>query len=275
MAELTVNGLRFYLRDEGSGPVVILLHGVPDTGEVWRNQVPALTAAGFRVLVPDMRGRGRTERPHEVSDYSVINAVTDVTAILDELGIERAHVVGHDFGAAVAWRVGSIFPQRVGCLVALSVGFPGAAGLPVLEDLQKGWYRVLIQFAGIAEELFQQDDWYLFRTLFADAVDIEAYIANLSEPGALTAAFNWYRANLPVERLLAPPPPLPSVQAPTLGMWSSGERYLTDRSMVASESRVTGGWRYERVENASHWLQLDQPERVNTLLLEFLGEPGS
>jgi len=80
---------------------------------------------------------------------------------------------------------------------------------------------------------------------------------------------------LPIERLLAPPLRLQSVQAPTLGMWSTGERYLTEKAMVASESRVTGGWRYERVENASHWLQLDQPERVNALLLEFLGEPGS
>ncbi|HVD01772.1 MAG TPA: alpha/beta hydrolase [Candidatus Dormibacteraeota bacterium] len=270
MPEITANGLRFHVRDSGSGPVAILLHGFPDTGEVWRHQVPALMAAGLRVVVPDMRGRGRSERPLSVDDYRLTNVASDVTAILDALGVERAHVVGHDFGAAVAWLVASLFPQRVDRLAVLSVGFPGAAGPPDLEALQKGWYRILIQTEGVAEDLARQDDWYLFRTLFGGAADTDAYIAELSDPAALTAGFNWYRANLPLSRLLAPPPTLPLVRAPTLGMWSSGDLYLTERAMTASESRVTGGWRYERIEDATHWLQVDQPERVNALLLEHL-----
>lgn len=269
--ELRVNGLRHHVRDSGSGPAVMLLHGFPDTGEVWRHQVPALTAAGFRVVVPDLRGRGRTERPEKVADYGLTRVAADVTAILDELGIGRAHVVGHDFGAAVAWLVASLFPDRVDRLAVLSVGFPGAAGRPDLESLQKGWYRILIQSEGVAEELVRQDDWYLFRTLFAGAADTDDYIAELSDQAALTAGFNWYRANLPLERLLGPAPALPPVQAPTLGLWSTGDLYLTERAMTASESRVTGGWRYQRVEEATHWLQLDQPERVNALLLEHLG----
>jgi len=270
LPELTVNGLRFHLRDQGSGPAVVLLHGFPDTGEVWRHQVPALLSAGLRVLVPDLRGRGRTEAPAEVSKYGLTYTAGDVTAMLDQLGIEWAHVVGHDFGAAAAWLLASLFPQRVERLAVLSVGFPGAAGRPDLEALQKGWYRILIQTPGVAEDLARQDDWYLLRTLLAGAVDLEANIADLARPGALTAGFNWYRANLPLERLLAEAPPLPPVAAPTLGLWSSGDLYLTERQMTASESRVTGGWRYRRVEDATHWLQLDQPDLVNRLLLEHL-----
>jgi pimeloyl-ACP methyl ester carboxylesterase len=269
-SELTIAGLRFHLRDEGSGPAVILLHGFPDTGDLWRHQVPALVEAGFRVLAPDLRGRGRTEAPTEVAEYGLTRSAADVAGILDQLGIGRAHVVGHDFGAATAWLVASLFPDRVDRLAALSVGFPGAAGPPDLESLQKGWYRILIQTPEVAEELARQDDWYLLRTLLAGASDLDAYIAELSRPGALTAGFNWYRANLPLPRLVGPVPKLPPVSAPTLGLWSSGDNYLTERQMTASASHVTGGWRYERIDDATHWLQLDRPERVNQLLLEHL-----
>ena len=270
MPDLTVNGFRHFIRDEGLGPAVILLHGFPDTGELWRHQVAALVAAGFRTIVPDLRGRGRTEAPPNVDDYGLTKVAADVDGILDQLGVERAHVVGHDFGAAAAWLVASLFPGRVERLVAMSVGFPGAAGKPDLEALQKAWYRILIQAPGVSEELARQDDWYLLRTLLQGAADLETYLADLDRPGALTAGFNWYRANLPLARLLSPPPPLPPVQAPTLGLWSSGDLYLTERQMRASEARCAGGWRYERVDDATHWMQLDQPERVNALLLEHL-----
>src|SRR5689334_24343262 len=94
------NGLQFHVRDEGSGTPVILLHGFPDTGDLWRNQVPELVKHGFRAIVPDLRGRGRTSKPPNVSDYRLSSIVRDVTDILDALGVQRAHVVGHDWGAA-------------------------------------------------------------------------------------------------------------------------------------------------------------------------------
>jgi pimeloyl-ACP methyl ester carboxylesterase len=267
---IEANGLRFHVLDEGSGMPVILLHGFPDTGDVWRHQVPALVGGGFRAIVPDMRGRGRTSWPETVQDYRLSAMVKDVTAILDALDIQRAHVVGHDWGAAVAWLVAALAPDRVDRLVAISVGAPGAGAKPTLEDLQKGWYRILFLFEGVAEELIQRDDWYLFRLFLGGAADTDAYIATLSEPGALTAGLNWYRANLPVQALLGRSggPQLPKVQAPTLGIWSGGDLYLTEEAMTRSEQRVDGGWRYERVEG-SHWVPLDQPDRLNALLLEF------
>ena len=269
---LNANGLDFNIRDSGSGTPVIMLHGFPDTGDLWRNQVPVLNAAGFRTIVPDMRGRGQTQRPAEVADYALTNMVEDVTGILDALGIEKAHVVGHDWGAAVAWLVAALAPQRVDRLVAISVGFPGASGPPDLEALQKMWYRILIGFPE-AEELFQRSDWYLLRQLFQGGGDSEAALAVLSEPGALTAGFNWYRANLPIGRIIAAAgqaPRLPPVQASTLGIWSSEDVALTEKAMTESSKFVTGSWRYERLEGIGHWIPVDAPARLNELLLEFL-----
>jgi pimeloyl-ACP methyl ester carboxylesterase len=267
---IDANGLQFYVRDEGSGAPVILLHGFPDTGDLWRNQVPALVKGGLRAIVPDMRGRGRSSKPEAVSEYRLPSIVRDVTGILDALGIERAHVVGHDWSAGVAWLLAALAPQRVDRLVAISVGAPGAGAGPTLEELQKGWYRLLFLFEGVAEELLQRDDWKLFRLFLGGAKDTETYVKTLSAPGALTPALNWYRANLPVQALLGRTggPQLPMIKADTLGIWSSGDLYLTEEAMTRSEQRVEGKWRYERFEG-SHWVPIDQPDRLNRLLLEF------
>jgi len=264
-----VSGLRFHVVDEGKGTPVILLHGFPDTARIWRSQIAALAAKGYRAIAPDLRGRGRSERPARVSDYALSALVGDVTGIMDALGVARAHVVGHDWGAGVAWALASLVPQRVDHLVVISVGFPGVTR-PDLEALQKAWYRLLFLFEGTAEELLQKDDWYLLRETLQGRGDVEQYIADLSEPGALTAGLNWYRANLPADRLLGPPPELPPVQAPTLGIFGTAEPYLTEASMVRSKERVRGTWRYERFEGIGHWVQLEASERLNALLLEFL-----
>jgi len=268
---IEANGLQFHVRDEGSGTPVILLHGFPDTGDLWRNQVPALVKNGFRTIVPDMRGRGRSSKPPNVADYRLSTIVRDVTGILDALRIERAHVVGHDWSAGVAWLLAALVPERVDRLVAISVGAPATGAKPSLEELQKGWYRLLFLFEGTAEELIQRDDWYLFRLFLAGAKDTDAYVKTLSEPGALTPALNWYRANLPVQAILGRTggPRLPAVKANTLGIWSTGDLYLTEEAMTRSAQAVEGQWRYERFEG-SHWVPLDQPDRLNRLLLEFL-----
>lgn len=263
------NGLRFAVDDTGAGPAVLLLHGFPDTGEVWRHQVPALVAAGLRAIVPDLRGRGRSARPAEVEAYAMRHLVGDAIGLLDALGIRQAHVVGHDWGAGVAWTLAALAPQRVNRLVAMSVGFPGAVR-PDLRALEQAWYRLLF-LAPDAEEVVRRDDWFLLRILMADAPDALRYLAELADPAALTAALNWYRANLPAASLPGTDSPrLPRIQAPTLGMYGDGDRYLPERAMVASARYVDGPWRYERIDGAGHWLQLTRPERVNEVLLEFL-----
>ena len=168
----------------------------------------------------------------------------------------------------MAWALAAFLPERVDRLVAMSVGHPNARDRSI-EQREKAWYQLFALFSGTAEELMQRDDWKLFRELLRDDGDVERYIADLSRPGALTAGLNWYRANLDPARELASRA-VPPVAAPTLGLWSTGDNYLTEAFMLATAEHVTGLWRYERIEGASHWMQLDAPERVNRLLLEFL-----
>jgi pimeloyl-ACP methyl ester carboxylesterase len=262
------NGLRFHLVEQGEGTPALLLHGFPDTGEVWRYQLPALADARFRAIAPDLRGRGRSDRPDGVEAYLLPELVADAAGILDALGIERAHVVGHDWGAVLAWAFAALQPARVDRLVVMSVGFPGAAR-PDRRALEQAWYRLLFLFPE-AEEVMSRDGGYLSRVLLEGAPDLERYAASFAEPGALTAGLNWYRANLPVEATPGSDTPrLPRVQAPTLGLFGVNDPYLTEQAMTASAGFVDGDWRYEPIE-AGHWLQLEQPDRVNELLVEFL-----
>lgn len=267
--DVTANGVRFRVEETGDGPAVLFLHGFPDTGEVWRHQVPALARAGFRAIVPDLRGRGRSDRPEGIEAYALAELVADATGILDALAVERAHVVGHDWGAALAWAIAALAPQRVSRLVVMSVGFPGAIR-PDRHTLEHGWYRLLFLFPE-AEEVLLRDDAYLLRILIAGAPDADAYLDLLTDPAALTAGLNWYRANSPVATLPgADAPRLPPVAASTLGLYGEDDPYLTERAMLASGRFVTGGWHYQRIDNAGHWPQLEQPDRVNELLLDFL-----
>lgn len=271
MRRIAGDGVELAVLDEGEGHPVLLLHGFPDSSRLWRHQVAALSAAGMRAIVPDLRGFGESDKPAAVEEYAVARSVADMVAILDTLAIDRAHVVGHDFGAVVAWVLAALVPERVDHLVVMSVGHPATGRLRTMEDRERAWYQLLFQFPDVAEALLQRDDWKLLRELLREDGDVEQYFDDLSRPGALTAGLNWYRANLAPQLELQRRTPLPAVAAATLGLWSSGDNYLTEHRMIRSREHVTGPWRYERIDDASHWMQLDEPERVNELLLEFLG----
>jgi pimeloyl-ACP methyl ester carboxylesterase len=264
--QIQCDGVRLAVRDEGAGSPVLFIHGFPDSADLWRNQVSALTSAGFRTIAPDLRGMGASGR---ADDYRVGRSVADMVAVLNILDVEKATVVGHDWGATVAWALAAFAPERVERLVAMSVGHPATRMGRTLESRQRAWYTLLFQFDE-AEALIMRDDWKLFREWAGSHPDLDARIAALSEPGALTAGLGWYRANLHPARELDPPREIPSVPAPTLGLWSDGDIYLVEDFMKRSGEFVSGDWRYERIEGASHWMQLDQPDRINALLLEFL-----
>jgi pimeloyl-ACP methyl ester carboxylesterase len=275
--KVEVGGLEFNVVDAGTGPGVLLLHGFPDSSHVWRHQLPALVAAGYRVIVPDLRGFGGSARPEGVEAYGIGNVLDDLRGILKALGIPRVHVVGHDWGAAVAWMFATSRPEKTDRLVAISVGHPAGFMSPGLRQLQRSWYMLLFQFEGVAEEAFQRHDWRLLRAMFADG-DVDRYIADLSRPGALTAGLNWYRANMPPSLLMADPVPFPAITAPVMGIWSDQDFALTEEQMTASAEHVSGPWRYERIDGVGHTVQLQAPDRLNALLLDFLGQghdPGA
>jgi pimeloyl-ACP methyl ester carboxylesterase len=264
----TNDGVGIEYEVTGSGRPVILLHGFPDSGRVWRHQVPALAAAGFQVIVPDLRGYGKSDKPKDVASYGMGPLLADVIAVLDHAGAERAHVVGHDWGAAVAWALATFYPQRVDHLAALSVGHPSAFAAAGIAQREKSWYMLLFQFEGVAERWLSDNGWANFRA-WAGHPDADEVIAEL-EAGSLTPGLSWYRAIVPPESLLAPPTELPPVQVPVMGVWSTGDIALTEAQMTGSAERVAGPWRYEVLGEVGHWMQVEAPEAVNRLLVDFL-----
>jgi pimeloyl-ACP methyl ester carboxylesterase len=264
-----VNGVGIEYEVTGEGRPVVLLHGFPDSGRLWRHQVPVLAEAGFQVIVPDLRGYGGSDQPKEMEAYAIPFLAGDVLGLLDHLGVAKAHVVGHDWGAALAWAIGSLVPDRVDHLAALSVGHPLSFRSVGLEQQQKSWYMLLFQFEEVAEQWLSNDDWANFRS-WGHHPDADAVIADLERTGSLTPGLNWYRANVPPEALISPPMELPAVQAPTMGVWGTEDFALTEAQMTGSAAHVAGPWRYERVEGVAHWMQLEAPDKVNELLLDFL-----
>jgi pimeloyl-ACP methyl ester carboxylesterase len=263
-------------------PVLVSLEALVPADPFYRGLDAALDlsfirdwVAGFRVLAPDQRGFGQSDRPEGVEEYQFDKLLGDVLGLLDQAGVERTHVVGHDWGASVAWALAAFAPTRMARLVALSVSHP-ATYFGSIRQYEKSWYMLLFHLGGIAEQALQKDNWRLMRGWLGGAKDLEAYIDDLSRPGALTAGLNWYRANVNLERMfrLAERTPWPPIQVPTLGIWSAGDRYCEEQGFLDVGPYITGPYRYERIEDARHWIPLDQPERLNDLLLEFLTLPG-
>jgi pimeloyl-ACP methyl ester carboxylesterase len=262
-------GVSLAVETAGEGEPVLLVHGFPDSSRGWRHQLRPLVESGRRVIVPDLRGMGNSDRPQEVDAYRMRTLVADMLAVLDAFEVERAHVVGHDWGAGIAWVLAAMVPDRVASLAALSVAHPMASRPPSLEDRQKAWYTLYFLFPE-AEELLLRDDAAMLRAWLGEVADGDHYLADLLRPGALTAGLNYYRANVGPARELRRRAELPPVAAPTLGLWSDGDIYLAEDAMRRSGEWVTGPWRYERVENATHFMQVDQPDLVTRLLLEHL-----
>jgi pimeloyl-ACP methyl ester carboxylesterase len=266
------NGLSFHVVDEGAGDPVLLLHGFPDSSALWRHQIPRLVAAGHRVIAPDLRGFGASDRPEGVASYAMPTLVDDVLGILGALGVDRVAVVGHDWGAGIGWALASLYPQRVRRYAALSVGHP-AHYFVDLRQREMSWYMLLFLVEGVAEEMLSRDDWALLRDWTRHPVDIERYVRDLARPGALTAALNYYRANIPVQAFAGVPTrTLPSVSCPVLGVWSDGDIGCGEAQMLAAQQQVRGPWRYHRIAGAGHWIPLDAPDELTTLLVDFLAD---
>jgi len=264
---IEANGISLYVEEHGEGVPVLMLHGWPDSARLWRHQVPVLAGRGYRVITPDLRGFGRSEQPGEVRSYGLRNVVGDITGLLDRLEVPVAHVVGHDWGAAVAWLTAIMRPGRVRTLTAISSPHPLAP--PTLRQYELAWFQLFFQFYGVAEATIAHDDWAWLRMFSRGDGDLGQAIEDLSRPGALTASLNWYRANV-APQLPGRTPTLPPVAAPTLGIWSTGDHYLDGERMKSSAGFVQGSWRYEEIPGASHWVPLDAPDRLNDLLLDWL-----
>ncbi|MFJ5142122.1 alpha/beta fold hydrolase [Streptomyces sp. NPDC088707] len=257
----------------GEGPAVLLVHGFPDSHRLWRHQIPALNAAGFRTVAPTLRGFGASDRPEGGPEaYHPAKHVGDLLELLARLEVDRFHVVGHDWGSGLAQGLAQVVPDRVASATLMSVGDLSVILAAGWEQRQRLWHLSVFQHEGLAEEWLSRDDFARLREMLDDHAEAEAVLEPLRAPGGLTAALQIYRSGLSIETQLGEPPVLPPLSVPAMGVWSTGDRFLDERQMVDTGEHVSGPWRYERVEDAGHWFPLDRPEKVNELLLSFLKE---
>lgn len=253
----------------GEGPTVVLLHGWPDTAALWDEVGPRLVAQGFRVITPDLRGCGRSSKPATVADYRMHLLVGDVAALLDELGAGPVALVGHDWGAALAWAVAAYLPERVSHLVVLSVGHPTAFRSAGIEQQQRSWYTLLFSYEGLGEAFLRRHDYEAMRRWIGHP-RVEPVIAELERDGQMSSHLLWYRANLAPDAFVTDPPVLPAILAPTLGVWSSGDFALTERQMTNSADYCENGFTYRRIEGVGHWTPLDASDEVTEAIVGFL-----
>ncbi|GAA4474085.1 alpha/beta hydrolase [Rhodococcus olei] len=247
------------------GTPVVLLHGFPETSHCWHPVLPALTAAGYRTIAPNQRGYSPGARPVGVEHYTVDRLVDDVLGLLDTLGIESAHLVGHDWGAAVAWSTAAHHPDRIDTLTAVSVPHPAAFGWALREDADqqaRSRYIGVFRQGDSAERILLADDGRRLREVYAgvDASLVDAHVGLLTQPGALTAALSWYRA---MGRGFAS---TPAVSVPTTYVWSTGDEALGRAGAERCGEFVTGPYRFLELDGVSHWV----PEQAPAVLADAI-----
>jgi pimeloyl-ACP methyl ester carboxylesterase len=263
-------GLSFTVRDDGpiDGPVVIALHGFPQTSSSWALVTPLLVEAGYRVLAPDQRGYSDGARPREVGAYAMGSLTADVLALADAAGAARFHLLGHDWGAAVAWTLAGRRADRVASLSAVSVPHPAALSRALAgPQVLRSWYIGLFQVPRLPELLLRVRGGAVARRLLGGTGmrSVDDAVRLLADPRTATAALNWYRALRLRGRLRAG-----RIRVPTLFVWSDGDTAIGRRAAERAADSVLGPYRFEVLTGASHWIPEERPAELAALVLAHL-----
>lgn len=284
---IKTNGVTLHVKLAGDpdGKPLLFLHGFPDFWYGWHQQIPYFAERGYRVVVPDQRGYNLSEKPKAVEAYKINTLARDVVGLADALGYDTFVLVGHDWGAAVAWWVATMFPERLQKLVILNVPYPSIMLKHFRSgnwaQLLKSWYMFFFQIPALPEFLMSLGDFKPFgeslrRTgtprSFSDA-DLALYREAWQQPNAITSMVNWYRAMLRTSQNSLKPKPAGSkpfkITVPTLILWGEQDKFLGKELAQPSLDLCEQG---ELVffPNATHWLQNDEPEAVNAHIERFL-----
>lgn len=245
-------------------PVMLFIHGFPDTAEMWLPQMEFMHAQGFRCIAADTLGCGESEMAPRLSDYNAAKIAADHVALLDELGIRQVALVGHDWGAVLAWLIAGHYPSRVRKLCVMSVGHPMAYARSGLDQKLRGWYILYFLFAGLSEKLLMGTGRLSLRHVFGSHPQLESVLSRVSAPGRLTAAVRIYRASLQTVLLKSQP----RVKADVLGIHSRDDVFLVPSQMRDSGKWVDGQWVPEFIDGG-HWIPLEQPDWVNARLRQW------
>ncbi len=280
-ADISTNGVQLHVAQAGpaDGPLVLLLHGFPEFWYSWRSQIPALAQAGFRVWVPDQRGYNLSDKPRRVRDYGLETLAADIAGLIEAAGVERADVVGHDWGGAVAWQAAMSFPERVQRLAVLNCPHPQVMRRHLLRSprqMLRSLYILGFQFPWLPERIARMGNWRrLVRVMqrssrsgtFSDE-DFEQYRRAWSKPGAMRSMLNWYRA---LVRYLPRQSDKGRIQVPTLLIWGARDEFLGSEMAQPSIDLCDDG-RLVVLKEATHWVQHEQSLRVDDLLVRFFSQ---
>jgi pimeloyl-ACP methyl ester carboxylesterase len=272
--DVDLRGVRLHCVVEGAGPLVLLLHGFPETSRAWRKQIPAL-ARRFRVVAPDLRGFGASDKPSGISNYRTSVLANDIVSLVHSFDAERAHIVGHDWGGGVAWAVASLHPEVIDRLAVLNCPHPAVMRRALRSNwtqIRKSWYFFAFQLPWLPEWALSRNGARALKTslrrsskpgTFSEA-DLDEYARYFSAPGAATGAINYYRAAIR-SRV-----PTRKIAAPTLLIWAEDDFALGMELTRGMDAFFETPPRVEYVPDTSHWVMEERPEIVNRLLLEFL-----
>jgi pimeloyl-ACP methyl ester carboxylesterase len=272
-----VNGLRLEAIAAGppAGPLVFLLHGFPESADAWGRQLPALAGAGLHVLALHQRGYAGSDKPAGVLPYRLPALAADVLAVADALQVPRFSVVGHDWGAAVAWHLTAAAPDRLDKVVVMNGPHPGTVGAHAMRhpsQFLRSWYIGAFQVPLLPEMLLRANGHALLRrTLEGSARPgafdpglLDRYQVQWAQPGSLSAMLAWYRA-----LAVSTPTPARRVDVPVTVVWGEDDRFL-ERGLADAALALCRQGRLVAVPGATHWLHHEEPGRVNSALLEAL-----
>lgn len=283
---VAANGLNFHVAACGDGETLaLLLHGFPECWFSWRLQMPLLADLGYLVWAPDLRGYGDSDRPPRMQDYAIETLLDDVAGLIDASGRKRVLLIGHDWGAMIAWYFAMRHPRQLERLIIMNVPHPGPfqVALRTWKQIRRSWYGAFFQLPRLPEAALRAGNYRAIREAFTgSAVDksrfpeevVRVYVEAARRPGALTAMLNYYRALVrggggERQRRLGWPP----IEVPTLMIWGLQDIALTVETTHGTE-RYVNDLTLRYVPNASHWVQQDAPEVVNAMLAAWLrGEP--
>lgn len=264
-------GLTFDYRDAGAGEPVVLLHGFPEDAACWDRVVPLLHQADLRTITPDQRGYSPGATPKRRRDYTIDRLTGDVVALLDHLGLERAHIVGHDWGGGVAWSLAMMYPERVASLVALATPHPAAMVWSLTRSTQglRSYYMLLFQLPWLPERLSARSMERMLGASGLDAGEARRYALRYADPTRLTGPLNWYRA-LPFSGRM----PDPMVTVPTTYLWGRRDGFLGPEAATKTGDFVAGDYTFVEVD-ATHWLPENDPEDVADAIIARVRSTGT
>jgi pimeloyl-ACP methyl ester carboxylesterase len=308
---IETNGVQLHTAEAGEpgAPLVVLAHGFPELAYSWRHQIPALAAAGYHVVAPDLRGYGRSTRPADIADYNIAELSADLIGLLDDVGAEKAVFIGHDWGAPVVWSSAQLHPDRVAAVVGLSVPPIPRAQIPPTQAFRaifgdNFFYMLHFQEPGVADAELDADPAKTIKRMMGGLARSDdpaaalrmiqpgpaGLIERLPEPDGLpdwiseqevdhyiseftrtgfTGGLNWYR-NLDRNWEILADPPAATIAVPAMFIAGTGDPVLGFTRRDRAAEVVTGRYREVLIDGAGHWLQQECRDQINELLLDFL-----